>query len=121
MRPVRLSGTAARLVQGTPPLAGAPWAQAGGAVEVALGTEAPPPDWPGAVAVYLDGARLGWVNGGGEAMREALRQAWGLGAYVVVPGSVEVLSGAPVVRLALPRPAQVAAWAEAQERSARGV
>lgn len=73
------------------------------------------------MAVHLDGARLGWVNGGGEAMREALRRAWGLGAYVVVPGSVEVLSGAPVVRLTLPRPAQVAAWVEAQAPPAQGI
>jgi len=99
-----------RLVQGTSDLRCEPWARPGAAVEVALGPDEPPPEWDRAVAVYLNGRRLGWVNGGGEAMRGHLRRAWAAGWYVVVPGAVEIVQGAPSVRLSAPWPDAVAAW-----------
>ncbi|WP_225753977.1 hypothetical protein [Actinotalea sp. Marseille-Q4924] len=77
---------------------------------MALSPDEPPRDWSGAVAVHADGRRVGWVNGGGEEMRRALREIAARGLYVVVSGVVETVQGAPAVRLSLPWPAEIVAW-----------
>lgn len=107
--PVRFPGGMLRLVQGAQ-VSLAPWAAEGNEVEATLGPEPPPRDWPEAVAVYIGGALLGRIDGGGEPMRAALRAVAARGLHLVVPGVVESVRGEAAVRLSAPSSSDVEAW-----------